>query len=368
MISRLSIRGFRRFRELKVDGLGRVNLFVGANNAGKTTLLEAVELVALGIPAALWRSSQRRGEEILGAADEQTPIVPRPQIDLSHLFSGHALGQLRIEGDGDIRRFVECETFEILPTDDSSYLDADQTFDSSRRFGESEVRSDTALSFRSHVLSQDVIMRVSPQGGLAFTERRRHTPTVGETIPTVNFLRPEGDMLRLGPLWDRVVLTPEEEQVVEALRIIEPDVEKIAFVGDERRGAGRGIYLKLRHSPRRLPLGSVGDGLKRLLALAIHLIVARDGWLLVDEIDTGLHFRVMADMWQMVIAMAARLNVQILATTHSLDCVRALGWVHREAIDEDQVTLHRLESDMQHTIRYTKQEVELAASQHVEMR
>ena len=58
--------------------------------------------------------------------------------------------------------------------------------------------------------------------------------------------------------------------------------------------------------------------------MAIALISAKGGVLLIDEIDTGLHYTVMADMWKLIAQTAAELDVQVFATTHSSDCVTAL--------------------------------------------
>ena len=45
MLERLHIRNFRGFGDLRIDSLGRINLVTGRNNAGKTTLLEAILLL-----------------------------------------------------------------------------------------------------------------------------------------------------------------------------------------------------------------------------------------------------------------------------------------------------------------------------------
>ncbi len=58
--------------------------------------------------------------------------------------------------------------------------------------------------------------------------------------------------------------------------------------------------------------------------LAILLTTVKGGILLVDEIDTGLHYSVLADMWKLVIATAMKNDIQVFATTHSLDCLRGL--------------------------------------------
>ena len=65
--------------------------------------------------------------------------------------------------------------------------------------------------------------------------------------------------------------------------------------------------------------------MQRLLTLAILLTTVKGGILLVDEIDTGLHYSVLADMWKLVIATAIKNDIQVFATTHSLDCLRGLN-------------------------------------------
>jgi hypothetical protein len=90
---------------------------------------------------------------------------------------------------------------------------------------------------------------------------------------------------------------------------------------------------------------------------------------MVDEIDTGLHHTVMVKMWKLVIETARRLGVQVLATTHSLDCVRALAWVQEENPQiASEVTLHRIERGLPSTIRYTMNELAIAAAHHLEVR
>lgn len=45
-ISTLGIEGFRALRQLKIEGLGRVNLLTGRNNTGKSSVLEALRILA----------------------------------------------------------------------------------------------------------------------------------------------------------------------------------------------------------------------------------------------------------------------------------------------------------------------------------
>ena len=96
----------------------------------------------------------------------------------------------------------------------------------------------------------------------------------------------------------RSVFTDKDEAVKQALRIVEPDIEAIAPVADERRflyrDAPGGVVLELRGIAGQGPIGSMGDGTWRMLGLALSISNAAGGVLLVDEIDTGLHHSIMA--------------------------------------------------------------------------
>jgi predicted ATPase len=353
----LHIIGYRSFREIRVDPLTRVNLFVGTNNAGKSSILDAAELLATGTATSLFRSVIRREERMLINRQERRP-GEQFEWDLSHLFHGHELkigNSFRILGDSQLE--LEC------------YVTTELLDEERQRAVPTLISSDVVAGIQLMSNVEQRFLAISSDGGFSDSLRRRAiAPSPPEEGPRVTFLGTDtSDLYRLGQLWDAVVLTPEEEGIVSALRIVDPSVERIAFLGD-LRGA-RGILLKAEGSDRPFPLGTAGEGLKRLLALALHLFSARDGYLLVDEIDTGLHYSVMADMWRLVIETAKRLNVQVLATTHSLDCVRALAWVREKVRESDsEVILHRVERELSRTVSYSLDELTIAARNYLEVR
>src|SRR5262245_18774808 len=83
MLRDLRISGFRGFREFAMSGLGRVNLLVGTNNCGKTSVLEAISLLSVpGTAAQLWQVQSRRGEFVEHA---------ERQIDVAQIFNGREL-------------------------------------------------------------------------------------------------------------------------------------------------------------------------------------------------------------------------------------------------------------------------------------
>ena len=140
-------------------------------------------------------------------------------------------------------------------------------------------------------------------------------------------------------IWDNISLTSKEDKVVEALQILEPKVERIGFYISEVQEM---IRVKLKGEKNPLPLSSMGDGMSRILSLAMAAVTAENGVLLVDEIDTGLHYQVQTDMWRLIIQTARELNIQVFATTHSWDCICALQEVLAELEDKSIVKLFRL--------------------------
>ncbi|ARI79829.1 hypothetical protein C789_5087 [Microcystis aeruginosa FACHB-905 = DIANCHI905] len=79
---------------------------------------------------------------------------------------------------------------------------------------------------------------------------------------------------------------------------------------------------------------SLGTLIEFYFKLIICITIPEEPILLVDEIDSGLHFTVMTDMWKVVWEIAKKLNIQVFATTHSWDCWQSLG----ELITEEKIT------------------------------
>ena len=120
-------------------------------------------------------------------------------------------------------------------------------------------------------------------------------------------------------LWDNITLTPKEKFVIDALKIIEPSTERIAFIGENSRD--RIAVIKLSDSNDVIPLRNMGDGTNRILTIILALVNADNGFLLVDEFENGLHYSVQEKLWKIIFTLAEKLNVQVFATTHSEDCI-----------------------------------------------
>jgi AAA domain, putative AbiEii toxin, Type IV TA system len=172
--------------------------------------------------------------------------------------------------------------------------------------------------------------------------------------------------------FNQIVLTPEEELAIEALQIIEPTIRRIAPSGthNNESGSSHGGFLVLKNGlSQRVPIGSMGDGIWRCLGLALKIANAKDGILLVDEIDTGLHFSAMLGMWKMIWKTAERLNVQVFATTHSRDCWESLAEIaETENVQNDEIMIHRIEKGKESSVTFNPRQMAIAAEERLEVR
>jgi hypothetical protein len=130
-------------------------------------------------------------------------------------------------------------------------------------------------------------------GGLLAPARSRMRS--GDAAPP-QFISPEsfsGD--ELVAMWNTIALTRTEALVLKALQFLDPHIERIAAQvasGTAYPAQSRGGFIVKRAGwEQPVPIGSMGDGIWRMLAMAIAITQCKGGVLLVDEIDTGLHYR-----------------------------------------------------------------------------
>jgi hypothetical protein len=334
-ITSLEVENFRCFKKLGVAGLTPVNLFVGANNAGKTALLEAVEaVVSADSPFLLYRASLERGEFRRRRAPDEDTVELEPR----HWFHGHQLDEnvtFSLRASWRIPLFVARTILRVPPESQAPFFPGG--------FMLSIERPGSRARMPTLPLTAEGFLGAGPPSRFA-----RHGLRL---LPPVGFVTTDRLFASaLLPLWTEVVLTPGEERTVEALRLVEPSVDRIAISGS---GDAVSAQVLLRGAKVPVPLGSLGEGVSRILTLALHLAATAGGFLLIDEVENGLHWSVLPRVWRFLVETARTLDVQVFATTHSKDCLEALADLHRtEPALAGRVSVHRLEVGREIPVRF----------------
>ncbi|MCU0428300.1 MAG: AAA family ATPase, partial [Candidatus Kapabacteria bacterium] len=146
-------------------------------------------------------------------------------------------------------------------------------------------------------------------------------------LQPLQFVKSNSDILNflgnadVSDLWSMTVFSEKEDFIVQALSIIQ-EVKRITVLGERRR---KDKVLVQTPTQNRVPLKSMGDGMNRIFTIALAMVNAENGFLLVDEFDNGLHYSVQENLWKVVFFLAEKLNIQVFATTHSLDCLYAFA-------------------------------------------
>jgi ABC-type dipeptide/oligopeptide/nickel transport system ATPase component len=350
MLKSLKIENFRGFESFELKQLGRINLLVGENNSGKTSVLEALLLFLSRMDLRLISRSMIARNEVFASPQGET------ELDICHLFSGHELGRFRIYGRHELSEeqmiWAVCEVVSDEKSDDLNGLELDLEY-----ISKLDNQESPEISHHAYALS--------PDGGLRLALPRRANKESNTQAVKMQFIPTESvSSYDLFKLFEDVVLRPEEKIVYQALQTIEPRCERLYGKVTANR-----FEVKLLGLEHPIPLGSMGDGMSRILRLALGIANAKGGVLVVDEIDRGLHFTTMTKMWKMLWEASKQLDVQIFATTHSRDCWESLAEVaESEGIQADEIMVHRIEKGKPSSVMFDSEQMAIAVEERLEVR
>jgi len=339
-------------RSLKLEGLGRVNILVGRNNSGKTSVLEALSILCQPQNPDEWVSMVRRRD--FGGLDET--IVQSLRWCFTHtgafldpeiLFE--AACQFKCYGSFPLRELnVTYSEFIGMPSPEEL------------RFSRRRLRSDlsNAEPIRGAELTHDYLGTLGKQLTL-FPDLEERTTT--KTIRVFEDFYPSPLFFlhkKLPGYWlDSETLAPysyqlnraqlrsqskqlfkNDSSVLALLKDFDADVEGISMASFSGNRAA--IYIKHRKLGI-APLSVFGDAMRRAVLLAATLpSLKAGGILLIDEVEVGIHVGALANVFKWLVDAARTLEIQIFVTTHSLEALDAIISANAEPLEDDIVAFH----------------------------
>ncbi|CCH91998.1 conserved hypothetical protein [Microcystis aeruginosa PCC 9432] len=380
MLQSLKIEGFRGFQSFEMANLGRINLLVGKNNSGKTSILEAIQFLYVQNNLDIFLETISYRGEFSWSESNRTKV-----FEICHLFPGHEIipsKEIIIIGSRESHQESVTISVKSIPIQLSLFSDKNDDLNNDNIFDDEEWNK-LLLSIRWSQSQKPIELELLANGTLARDSIRRmaslsrisHKIGIDNKIE-LRFLTPfsltSSDM---AALFDNIVLSPLEDLIIESLKIIEPKIERIASIGSGKYstannlGVRGGFLIKIKNHDQPIPIGSLGDGFWRMLGLVLAMVNLENGILLVDEIDSGLHFTVMTDMWKVVWETAKRLNIQVFATTHSRDCWQSLAeLIIEEKIADNEITIQRIDKDKEKAVSFNTRQIYLASERDIEVR
>jgi hypothetical protein len=360
----IRIKSFRGVLDLALEKCGPVNLLVGGNNSGKTSVLEALLLLTDPRDVAQWEAAVelrqawpfmdiRFRAERLDRLDGLTWLFPRR--------NGEQLSiELEASGDGPLESIVASaerttgvppERPIISPTEliEAGY----SVYPEDREAGPITMQGLTIeMIVRGTNQQPDLLSGASETFRMVLWDRGRGIRKRSASSRPLAFATPISHRSDgyLSSRFGRLIRAKRKEDAVALLQMLDSRIRDLVMVSPEAPDEdsvalpmrGRPATLHVDHMTAGLiPVYALGDGTRRAIHFATLLAeVGRDGILLIDEIEAGMHTAVLRDVFGWLGAACRTNRVQLFATTHSLEAVDAM----LEAVPDNDVVLFRLKN------------------------
>lgn len=340
------IENFRGIRHCKLEGLGQVNIFFGKNNCGKSSLLEALFLLSgQSNPTLPLNINAFRGVSINEAEDL-----------LALFYHADKDNSIRIEAEGERGRavkidFVEKHEEQLSPGEPNR----NNSSVSNMKYGlnfEYNLKEQNQTTYHSALT-----MTEEGKNGKADIDKYYKETFVAEYVSPAS---KNNDRKYL----ENVIKNKKEGEIIELLKVLEPRIREIQIVGQK-------IMVDV-GLPTRLPVNMLGDGVRRLLSIILTIYIRRNGVVLIDEVENGLHYSAMNTLWKALLNTSMMTNTQLFITTHSLDTLKTLADTLQDMDGKEAhvaaYKLIRKEDDELVPLRYESSQLAYAIKHDVEVR
>lgn len=325
MYTSFRVKNFRGFRDLQLDDLGRVNLIAGQNNTGKTALLEAIYLFAKPLtPTVLFDLQGTRGLDV-PAGDNLTTHWKQ------FFYQLDSTKPIEI-----VAEFGKLCITEMPISDHDANASTYSQFLKERGMSHSEAfrlanEAKAVLEFRLSKNEGEAHTVYSAPDGIPFAakyaEQRAHF------IP----IHGRPDKKTVADQFSQLEISGELPKLIAALQIFEPRLCDLRLLSPDSE-----LIIWGQVNGSRMPLRLMGEGINKVCHFILTMMTNPKSYLFIDEIENGLHYRIQKDVWKVIGQMARALDIQVFATTHSLEMIRAA----HEAFEDDEpyeFRYHRLD-------------------------
>ena len=298
MFKTLKIENYRGIRTTELDNLAQVNLLFGKNNCGKSSILEALLLVS-------GQSNPTLPFNVNGFRGLATFSEPDIALDFYNLVEE----KISISVDDEISRSLEISAFHSQNKDISlSDIENSGSQISTTSYG---LRLNYKLGEKAYSSNMLITQKEGEEDkGRITIDKHYKEPLYAEYLPSSYMQIP------IAKKFAQIVEEKQENVIVDILRTIEPKIKDLQLVGNNLL-----VDVGLE---RRLPINVMGDGIRKLVAIILSVYRCRNGVLLIDEIDNGFHYSVMAQMWKAVFMSAAVNHTQVFITTHNIESIKEM--------------------------------------------
>lgn len=344
-LDNITIHKFRGIQNLHLQKLGQINLLVGVNNSGKTSVLEAISSYCAPLDLREWLriARQREGDVVLRYPTIDALLWLFPQNGSATKDSLYK-GEILISGSGNFpvtQLRAVCQKTESIQV--SGNIRSHQKINDSVAESEDELLEiQQGLSLELNVSTEriDLFGKQEIFESFQLWENERVIPGYKHenlTLPvaTVTPFSHRTEVLQARLLTEARMANFKSE-VLKLLQYMDSGIIDIEILTPQRRPI---IYVQHKQSGL-APLSTFGDGIRRLFFIALKLAKVKGGILLIDELEVSIHTEALQRSFNWLVEWCILMDVQLFATTHSLEAIDALLDATNEETD---LVAYRLE-------------------------
>jgi AAA15 family ATPase/GTPase len=346
MLRTFQIKGFRKFKDIKFDELSQINLFLGSNNVGKSTILEAFFAFITGknINALLGNSILRRSNNVNGAYDfvERLLSIQHNQNvkPFTFAFSG------TFESGKKYKFEHILEPYSIFSDIKPNLMG---------NFGNTQVEKNIN---NMKLVNNTGNIQITPVGKWKIRERNNHLTEVEIGFPPVS---PDlqHDPLMLGRFVDilthrethentKIYSSLKRENLMdEFIRELQNTFPNILGIDSIPYPDGSPSPVSFKTKNQLLPMYNFGDGVQRWYSILGGLLLYQNAIHCIEEIDATFHPSSQKDLSRNLYNYAKQYKNQLFMTSHSIEFVDNLLQAIYEENDysEDIVRIITLKND-----------------------
>jgi AAA15 family ATPase/GTPase len=278
-ITKIKIKNFKCFDDFKVDGLTRVNLIGGKNNVGKTAFMEACYINVCAVDVKSFTTAL-----ILISFSRDTLNVLAEKLKKDHL-----------------KKYLYSNNgIDLLSNNSKCFFSVDDK--------NGIVNYIFSLREKRIIINEnDFSYEVVVINKIHFID---------------NFGYGNDDIKHL---YAAIQRKDKEDYLNAILKKIDPTIQSFKIIEEKPQCKVNGQYLALTE---------LGDGVRHIVSVVTALYASENGQLFIDEVDNGIHFTLLAKIWDIIFTLSAELNVQVFATTHSKECIEAFNRIQRKRKDK----------------------------------
>lgn len=328
MLDNIQISRFRSIHNLRVDHLEQFNLFVGANDAGKSSVLEAIFLIMnpgggqLPVNINFFRGISTDVKDFFALNFYNLDVSKAIRISARFNNLQHERSMVIQLSDNHNFDSEKPDIFSIdkLTENTSPHIDElSSTFEI-----QYEVNEAKKILGRTYMRQRGNSIEIKANLNIDVSKKGIYIRSGFEQREVVQWV-------------NEAMLEKHLPKIIKVLNLIEPDLTQIVI------SPASTIYCDV-GLDRMVPIGNLGDGILKALYILSVISIHKNGYVIIDEIENGLHHQSLNKLWNAIVAFSRDNKAQIFASTHSMDCVRAFidSDIRGEAL-EGQKKIYRVQ-------------------------